>query len=569
MLRRMAMVLFIFMFSLVALAEGATDAPVAQSTPEPDIPASRIADDGQVRVLLRSLNSPTMLHLTLSGIYTLEGEHPAQFQRDSMVTLLQSDGRIWMGAGGLWMDIGESARFVRHTDGTQLVSGAVIRETGRDNLYAGDLSVSIEGNGLRCVVALDVEDYLCGVIAYEMGDNWPIDALKAQAVAARTYVLQHKANAQNMDYDVVDTTADQVFRGLDTSLTNVLAAVTQTQAVVGTTHGAYANCYYTASNGGQVARPKDVWQDAEKCDYIDVKDDPYDLANPLSVVYRADFLSDASDQTELMGLLLDALSEALDAPYYMDEITAVEPVRPVPEETRRYTAVRFDVRCRVRKESAPQATAGADDAILALDAPEPEYEEKIVPVEIEVFGGLKEALGLAINTGDYELITALKTEQGFALEARRFGHGVGMSQRGAQRMAGVEHFGWVDILQFYYPGMALEREQYRRPETKPQPTLPAGADTGVPAPTPSPAPLPELGAGEYIATVHVEDGVTLLNVRQMPTTQSTVLDRFSNGRQVIVTSEADENGWVSIRTAELSGYVKAEYLIAEGQGEDD
>ena len=129
-----------------------------------------------------------------------------------------------------------------------------------------------------------IRDSLYGVVAYEMSDSFPIEALKAQAVAARTYAMQRKYASGGRDYDVVDTTADQVFYGYDAEYQNVIAAVDGTRGVVGTYNGTFAGCYYTASNGGQIATPNDIWGGDGDYGYIERKDDPYDLENPYSPV---------------------------------------------------------------------------------------------------------------------------------------------------------------------------------------------------------------------------------------------------------------------------------------------
>ena len=92
--------------------------------------------------------------------------------------------------------------------------------------------------------------------------------------------------------------------------------------------------------------------------------------------------------------------------------------------------------------------------------------------------------------------------------------------------------------------------------------LPAGvgAARATPAPTPTPAPLPELEPGEYYAVVSLQTAGSALNVREQPTTSARILDKLDNGRRLIVSGEADADGWVPVRTAELSGYVKLEYL---------
>ncbi|MBE5807347.1 MAG: SpoIID/LytB domain-containing protein [Clostridiales bacterium] len=591
---------------LSTFAPAPTIAPTPAPTPAPEIPVSALTDDGQVRVLLQSFNNPTMLHLTLNGLYALEGARRAQFLDGTTVTLLASEGHVWLGVGGLWMDAGESVTLRRHGLNEEERGGFTIRESGRDNVYPGSLHVTVMAGALRCVLTMDVEEYLPGVVAYEMSDSWPVEALKAQAVAARTYVLSRKAGAGTRDYDVTDTTSDQVYRGTDAAFVNVAQAVSETDGEVGVYEGGYAMCYYTASNGGEIALPSDVWPDASD-GYIERRADPYDIANPLCEVRTASFAADLSDNTLMMGLVLDALDAQIDSSFRLISITDVVPTDPVPAGSKHFTKLAFTARCSVLRHtpsptltpapsetpatdgaSAPGDTPAASDtpaptdtpsptpapteeeaSVFELDTPAPTietpviYDEETYTVLLDFFTDVKEPLGLRISGGNYELVTAEKTDGGFTLTTRRFGHGVGMSQRGAQRMAGVEELSVFDILSFYYPGMALERMAYQRPAPTALEALPAGADTGYPVPTPSPAPLPEPQPGEYIATVNVTDGASMLNVRQMPTTSSAILDRFENGRQVIVTSAEDENGWVAIRTAELEGYVKREYLTTE------
>ena len=140
-----------------------------------------------------------------------------------------------------------------------------------------------------------------------------------------------------------------------------------------------------------------------------------------------------------------------------------------------------------------------------------------------------------------------------------------MSQRGAQRMAGIEGMGWQEILAFYYPGMALKKIEWNTPALEEIEALPAsvGAARPEPTPTPTPAPLPELVGGQYYATVRLGDASSTMNVRQAPTTQAQIVAQVENGRRLIVCSEADADGWVSVMTAEFSGYAKLEYLEKE------
>ena len=615
-----------------AILPGETPAPAY--TPAP-IPAAAIEDDGQLRVELRSLGYPAQLHLTLAGVYAVDADPGFRFERDTRVTLSAGSGSVYLSVGGLTIDMGQSVALTRHRAAEGEQNGVYIDESEKDTLYCGDLTVSTEGDGLRAVLKIQVEDYLYGVVAYEMSDSFPIEALKAQAVAARTYALQRKWQSGGREYDLVDTTADQVFKGYDASYVNVIEAVDATRGVVGLYDGGFAVCYYTASNGGQTALPSQVWDyfDGEE-GYLAMADDPYDVENPRSLQNELTVTARCEGSAALKQMLEAALGDALAGEGYgageweFDSIASITPVDPRFEGSRMYDGLRFELRAKLlapvttpeptdtpeatdtpaatdtpeptdapesedttAPEETPEATdaPGSDDeqALEALaaaltggepmptapDAQLPEdteiprewvLSERTFPVTLSVYDQIKDGLNLGLNAADYELVSVdtqldgAGAATGFTLVMRRFGHGVGMSQRGAQWMAG--HYGepWQRIVGFYYPGLSVERMDWPEEALTQLDALPdsVGAARPKPTPTPSPAPLPELEAGERYATVTA----TSLNVRERPTTSARAIAQLAKDRKVIVCSEPDADGWVSIRTAELEGFVKAEYL---------
>ena len=239
-----------------------------------------------VRVLLRRLALTDRADLILDGVYTasVDGRVALAFPRDAEVTVAIRSGELYLFYEGMVMQLGDEVRFIRNADGGSDARTG-IRFDKNGGLYPGDLSLKIVDGALYPVCTLSVEDYLLGVVPYEMSEYFPLEALKAQAVCARTYALNKLGSGR--DYDVVDTTNDQVFKGVNYNYTNAIRAVRETAGVVGTYKGKLAICYYSASNGGQTELVQNVWSGRGDWDYYAMTDDPYDVENPESIVRRA------------------------------------------------------------------------------------------------------------------------------------------------------------------------------------------------------------------------------------------------------------------------------------------
>ena len=115
-------------------------------------------------------------------------------------------------------------------------------------------------------VALD--DYVRGVIPREMPALWHQAALRAQAIAARTYAAFEVANSTNRVYQLCDTSACQVYGGLSAEFASTNQATTATAGQIRTFHGGPAFTQFSASNGG--------WTSAGGQPYLVAEKDPYD-----------------------------------------------------------------------------------------------------------------------------------------------------------------------------------------------------------------------------------------------------------------------------------------------------
>ena len=564
--------LFVLPFALLILIM-AVAFPASADTPS------------SIRVYLRRLQVEDTLRVTVKGQYATQDGRLSFSDGAKLVVVLRGD-QLVLHTGQTAVVMGSSIKLVRCQSETP---GYLLLNDGT-GMYEGDLSLDIVENAIRPILTINVEDYLLGVVPFEMGDSFPLEALKAQAVTARTYALRKSGSSGA--YDVEDTTNDQAYRGRTTSSPLSEQAVTETKGLCGVYRGALASCFYSASNGGQTELGQHVWPtDApDAYGYMDMRDDPYDLENRNSVVKRYTLqkkpgekgIGEALHQalTTAMGEQLSALGVEADGELVrFDEIQFVEAVTPKYDgDSRLMTELRFTVKISVRDytfrqtpspQLAASSTPHADETPAPTATPAFSPYRKVkeaVTVTLPIFTEAERAMGLSINVSQNELITVSDIGSAFLIESRRFGHGVGMSQRGAEQMARQYGMTYEQILAFYYPGMGLVSYDTG---SAPLPTLNAEL-MATPAPTPSPTPRPtlmpvstnQMPEGAYLAIVSNIDEDSTLNLREQPSTSGEVIRRLYKNQPLIVLS-VSKDGWAHVKTDVMEGYVRNEYLQAE------
>ena len=564
--------LFVLPFALLILIM-AVAFPASADTPS------------SIRVYLRRLQVEDTLRVTVKGQYATQDGRLSFSDGAKLVVVLRGD-QLVLHTGQTAVVMGSSIKLVRCQSETP---GYLLLNDGT-GMYEGDLSLDIVENAIRPILTINVEDYLLGVVPFEMGDSFPLEALKAQAVTARTYALRKSGSSDA--YDVEDTTNDQAYRGRTTSSPLSEQAVTETKGLCGVYRGALASCFYSASNGGQTELGQHVWPtDApDAYGYMDMRDDPYDLENRNSVVKRYTLqkkpgekgIGEALHQalTTAMGEQLSALGVEADGELVrFDEIQSVEAVTPkYGGDSRLMTELRFTVKISVRDytfRQTPSPQPAASSTPYANETPAPTATpafspyrkvKEAVTVTLPIFTEAERAMGLSINVSQNELITVSDIGSAFLIESRRFGHGVGMSQRGAEQMARQYGMTYEQILAFYYPGMGLVSYDTG---SAPLPTLNAEL-MATPAPTPSPTPRPtlmpvstnQMPEGAYLAIVSNIDEDSTLNLREQPNTSAEVIRRLYKNQPLIVLS-ISKDGWAHVKTDVMEGYVRSEYLQAE------
>jgi stage II sporulation protein D len=269
--------------------------------------------------------------------------------------------------------------------------------------YRGDLRIAKSSRGDMDVInVLDVEAYLCGVVPKEMSPQWPLEALKAQAVAARTYVLYQKEKGKDRDYDVISTTASQVYGGAGAESAKSNQAVDETKGMVLLYNGQLALTYFHANSGGMTEEARRVWS----------ADVPY-----LKAV-RDDYSVKAPGCLWKLSLNVDKIRVALNRKGI--DVGQIERLMPL------------DISPSGRVTKIKIFHGGMESVLTGND-----FRLKTDPTQVKS-----------------TLFTMTKEGDEIRLEGKGSGHGVGMSQWGAYIMA-REGFSYGDILKHYYYGVEL------------------------------------------------------------------------------------------------------------------
>ena len=232
--------------------------PLLGVADETAVPAAQGQMPERLRILLTRPGITTQADLTLAGVYTADiGGVTMLFPYGSEITVLLIGDQLYIDYAGMRLGTGTELVLTRFQNDESDENG--IYFYGSSSLYEGDLTLRIRDGVIRTILSIAVEDYLKGVVPYEMSDSFPLEALKAQAVAARTYAVRKALNNPNGEYHLSDTTNDQVFKGRSYLNTRSAQAIEETAGVCAFFDGKLVMCYYGSSNGGQTELVENQW----------------------------------------------------------------------------------------------------------------------------------------------------------------------------------------------------------------------------------------------------------------------------------------------------------------------
>ena len=148
----------------------------------------------------------------------------------------------------------------------------------RGSRYRGGFEYTVSGGGLQVVNVVDLEDYVKGVLPSEMSPSWDLEALKAQAVCARTYAVMTTKHASD-GFDLCATTHCQAYSGVSGAEDSTDRAVDETAGECLYYGGELAEAYYHSSDGGATEDAENVW--GTEIPYLLGKEDPYEAQTSI------------------------------------------------------------------------------------------------------------------------------------------------------------------------------------------------------------------------------------------------------------------------------------------------
>lgn len=286
----------------------------------------------------------------------------------------------------------------------------------KGNTYRGKIKIcpsTIEGK-VNVINSVPLEIYLQGVVPCEIVPSWSMDAIKAQAVAARTYALYHRNGYEAAGYDVTDDTRSQVYRGYSAEAGTTNRAVKETEGEIMTYQGKPIDALFHANGGGYTENSEDVWGS-----YI-----PY-----LRGVKEEK--SSTVSQSWNKTISLSDFSEALlRAGYHVGKIRGI-------------TLSHLTMGSRTLKDR------GISGRVKYIEITGTRSKERITGSAMQTLFGLKSTL-FDVSVRGKDLIFT-----GYG-----FGHGLGLSQWGAEALAAKYGNGkdyYRKILAHYFTGIKIEK----------------------------------------------------------------------------------------------------------------
>ncbi len=418
------------------LENGTLCAALLKKAPETD----------KIRVLIGTEGYRGYYHKTLEitancGYTVVAGEKKEHFEAGECCTFSEETFKTEPGRRSIVPDSIDGKLTVRNL---KRASGAPA--------YRGMLEIESRAEGLLLVNEVSMEEYLYAVLPSEMPSSFGAEALKAQAICARSYAYRSLLANRYAQYGahVDDSVACQVYNNTGETEAAILA-VKETHGQVLFYKGEVAQCYYYSTSSGHTAAAADVWENGEDIPYLQGKPTPHDADSPW---YRwQTFLS------------LDTLKETVETALQTRYKTVPEQILTYDKETGEFVEKSIEEvgeieSIRVQEYGTGELATkllivGSKGVFLVKN--EYNIRSVLAPEKALIYrengenvngAALLPSAFITLQKGTY------KGETGYLITGGGYGHGVGMSQCGADAMAKEGHT-CEEIIEEFYPGTEL------------------------------------------------------------------------------------------------------------------
>lgn len=326
-----------------------------------------------------------------------------------------------------------------------------------DNLYRDYVTFGIYENRLIAINYTTLKHYLYGVVPNEMSWDWPLESLKAQAVAARSYALLNLGKHENNGFDLCDGQHCQVYNGYNSEHYETNKAVDDTEGKVIKYNGEIINAMYHSTSGGHTEDSENIWQ--KEIPYLRGVEDEYSIDSPNST------WKIIMTKEEIKQKLCE---NGID----IGDIESIEPISY--SENGRILEIIIegsDGSCVLKKEEIRElfgynvikstwfnVKSDSSAYVMSADTLEPIYISlnniSVVSSNNKQLANRSSFNRVNISNG-FQKSTISIIPDTYIFEGKGWGHGVGMSQWGAKKMA-EQGYSYEEILKHYYSGVKIE-----------------------------------------------------------------------------------------------------------------
>lgn len=318
---------------------------------------------------------------------------------------------------------------------------------GQDNFWAGQLDRSYRGtieispdkNGMSVTNIVNLEEYLYSVVPSEMPHHWPREALKAQAVAARTEAMAKLGRHKNEGFDFCSEVHCQVYRGVEQEIEVTSQAVDETRGIIITYDGKLIDALYSSNCGGHTQ--ENIFGNGQSISYLAAKFDTLEKHNvtfALSPIELEDWLKEPQK-----GILCDLAGNPKNSNFRWVRIYTAQELNELLNKIMDFGEVSKIVvlkRQRSGHISKVKIIGGNNSYIL----------EKELNIR-KALGNLRSSMfKVEVKYGPD------KKPEKFIFYGGGFGHGVGMCQAGTLGLANKAK-DYKEILRHYYQGIEFKR----------------------------------------------------------------------------------------------------------------